>query len=340
MRDLDWLTRKKSDSVRKNFLLGLSHSRNKKHWETSTFLDFLNEKLMLDELGFYLHIRSLVFTGPQLGLSMGKYSRICYVPLARIIDIADQVVNIHRSEMLELQANLNKRSRVKGNAAVIDASLALRVVLEYYIREKKTRYIAVRGLFLLSPKTIVNNKETVDFSSFKRICKNVDSEMTDKDVISLYYQCYAMGNGTIDPKVFVLTANETGYFYHALLLRKPSADFLPIKRLYSAHETSISYVKECTANLGVPELLSDFMRYNKASSSTNPTSEQFLFFYYFLLSVPLIYKNPSFKHDLSILPEAFTPFVSHLRSQKLKRLHTQFAIRIIQKNWRRMMKDK
>ena len=107
-------------------------------WEIYTFREFLMEEMALDELGFYLHTRFLLFRGPQLSYSAGKYSMAHFFPLDRVFKVCDSVMfKLAKEEIEEFKALLRTKAKEKGLVPHIESSLALRLMLEYYRREKK-----------------------------------------------------------------------------------------------------------------------------------------------------------------------------------------------------------
>jgi len=55
-----------SHNLRLQLLLGLQSMKPSKNWECSLFADFLEERLLNDDLHYFLHVRNLLFDGPQL----------------------------------------------------------------------------------------------------------------------------------------------------------------------------------------------------------------------------------------------------------------------------------
>jgi len=48
-------------------------------------------------------------------------------------------------------------------------------MLEFYIREKKQKYIAIHGLFKLA----IEEEGRIIYSTFKNICYNIDSHLEE-----------------------------------------------------------------------------------------------------------------------------------------------------------------
>lgn len=78
-----------------------------------------------------------------------------------------------KEEIEEFKALLRTKAKEKGLVPHIESSLALRLMLEYYRREKKWKFLAVSQLFNLCPD------KHYGFSSFKTICKNLNSDTSE-----------------------------------------------------------------------------------------------------------------------------------------------------------------
>jgi hypothetical protein len=64
--------------------MALEQEKVRRMWEIYTFREFLMEEMTRDEMGFYLHCRFMLFEGPQLSHSAGRYSMAHFVLLSRV----------------------------------------------------------------------------------------------------------------------------------------------------------------------------------------------------------------------------------------------------------------
>jgi len=58
-------------------------------WEYHTFLEFLNEKMALDDLVYFLHCRNLLYKGPQTNHPNAFNSRVHYVSVRQANGLVD-----------------------------------------------------------------------------------------------------------------------------------------------------------------------------------------------------------------------------------------------------------
>ena len=116
--ELEWWKKDSIDSLRIKLLLALRQANIKKVWELYTFQEFLNEELMLDELGFYLHCRHLMFKGPQLANAHGKYSTVHYVDRLHVNSLIDSLMpKLSSKEKSDLKVQLHAKSKNKQEGA-------------------------------------------------------------------------------------------------------------------------------------------------------------------------------------------------------------------------------
>jgi hypothetical protein len=60
-------------------------------WEYEMFLEFLEERLCKDEMYFFLHVRNILFRGPQLLDSRSTFERVHFIPTTRAISLVDTI---------------------------------------------------------------------------------------------------------------------------------------------------------------------------------------------------------------------------------------------------------
>jgi hypothetical protein len=99
---------------------------------------------------------------------------------------------------------------------VLDSQTALKIFLEYYIREKKVRAFIIRKMFEEEPRLTQSVKSGISFFSFKKILTQFDPDITDIEVATLYRDAWTSGNGSVNFDSFFLVANEKTFFLKTL----------------------------------------------------------------------------------------------------------------------------
>jgi len=90
VRLMEFYEQEDSDHLRLQLLLGLKlNSEENKMWEYHTFLEFLNEKMALDDLVYFLHCRNLLYKGPQTNHPNAFNSRVHYVSVRQANGLVD-----------------------------------------------------------------------------------------------------------------------------------------------------------------------------------------------------------------------------------------------------------
>jgi hypothetical protein len=361
-----WWGKEAAERSRLNLLLALKNDKLRKIWEIMTFIEFLQEDLMVDELGFFLHCRAMIFEGPQLTLSTGRFSALHYVTFQRVCEVVDRVMyKISARERQEIRDLLMDRTRNKKNKLTIEASLALRVMLEYYRREKKCRVIVVKQLFEAAPKS----NGIVDFQAFREICLNLNQDISETSLARYYRECWILGNGRMDASVFLLMANETAFFFKALRLRGdweapplnenteidatageyPSRMSEAYVRFKKMSKNYIRLVKDAFAAMGCSEfahqlkLLEDSLKRkcqgNPEDYNGRSLADIYRAFWRLLCEMKLAYQAYNYSHteyvsDISDLSKPCSAFFDSLLTVNLQKISTNRLIRQIQKNWR------
>lgn len=355
VKELEIWKKPGSDKIRLDLLLGLSQDKYKKNWEIQTFIEFLNEQMALDELGFFLHCRSLLFKGPQLSIAIGQFSNYHVLPFKRVEEVIDIVMEkISVAERTELKNLLLKKSKFKEGNYSIDSGLVLRLMLEYYIREKKSKYVAIRTLFNLVPKT--GNSVHLDFNAFKEIICNLNPEASEQTIGKLFRDCYSLSNGLITPDIIFIVCNETNFFFNSLHLKSdksPSESEMKILySLFNSHKADLNLIRDIIKAAGVSEVLFYFNKLEHAilakdvSKGFMSIKHYFKNFWVLIRQLSNCYTEvnsvnflPFFTEkmvteDLFSGPGSCKAFVDLLESLVIYKLNTKRAIRRIQRNWK------
>jgi hypothetical protein len=190
VRDIEHKLEDRGNKARVDLLMALEQEKVRKMWEIYTFREFLMEDMGQDELAFYLHCRFLLFRGPQLSHSAGKYSMAHFVPLDRVYEVCDCVMyKLSAEEKENFKALLKVKSKEKQKMLQIESSLSLRLMLEYYKREKKCKYLAWVQMFHMCPDKNVN----IGFNTFKLICRNMNMDTSDTKIAKAYRDVFVIG---------------------------------------------------------------------------------------------------------------------------------------------------
>ncbi|CAG9320298.1 unnamed protein product [Blepharisma stoltei] len=271
VKELEWWKRDATDEIKFQFLLGISQENSKKLWEINTFKEFLNEDLMLDELGFFLHCRYLLFRGPELNYPQAKTAVAHFVQYSRVLEIIEKVMTeIPKENLEDLVAILYDKSKTKGGIRILECSLVLRIMLEYYKNEKQMKYRSVVELFEKSP---AQEDSYISFNIFQSICKNISANISDYTIIKLYRDCWSISNGKITADTFFLVANESSLLYDLLSIKgdwscppltsnheidtksgKYAERMNKIYQLHVADEENIELIKHTIHSMGISEL--------------------------------------------------------------------------------------
>ena len=220
VKELEWWRKDKADEYRKLMLYALAQESSKRVWEVNTFREFLMEELMLDELGFYLHCRFLLFDGPQLSHSSARYLQIHYVELGKVFEVVNIVMSsLPHYTVEDLKETFKDRSKKRGNVVSIEYCFVLRVLLEYYRHEKTHRYRTVKDMFKLAFTRHPQTESKLYFTGFAHVCKNLFPTLSDIQIAKFYRDVYAMTDGVISADAFFVVANESSYLYYSLQLK-------------------------------------------------------------------------------------------------------------------------
>ena len=356
IKELEMWKKPSADKIRLDLLLALSQEKLKKNWEIQTFLEFMNEDMMIDELAFFLHCRNLLFKGPQLGITAGQYSSAHFMPMVRVAEIIDVIMEkVSSSEREDLKNLLRVKSKMKEGIYSLDSGLVLRLLLEYYIREKKSKYLAIRTLYNLAPKNGIGNH--LAFGAFKDIFKNLNPDISECTVARLFRDCYAIGNGIITPDLIFIICNDQCLFFHSLRLKtdmqKKENELKQVYYSYNHNKTSLNLIREAIKNMGISDLLQSFQKLeqcilsNEASEGLITPKNSLKHLWGLIFQIQNIHQEvncvslaafitPNISEmEFTAGPESCKGFIELLESLTLYRLSTRIAIRKIQRNWKR-----
>lgn len=86
--------------------------------------------------------------------------------------------------------------------------MVLRILLEYYRREKKVRLVILDQMFQEQPKYGNFKKYGIDFRAFKTVLEQYDPTFRFIDIARLFRAAWTTGNGFVNFESFFIAATE------------------------------------------------------------------------------------------------------------------------------------
>eukprot|EP00347_Sterkiella_histriomuscorum_P014800 403359475 len=217
----------KVDNLRLQLLIGLQTMKPSKMWECNTFVDFLEERLLNDDLHFFLHARNILYKGPHLQDIEAAQEPMYFVEQKQINSSIEIIFgNMPSFDVADIKKKFEQISADKskdfsyaetmGNLP-LDSSLVLRVFLEYYRNEKKAKQFIIKRLF----KEVGGGQpnQSISFTQFKDVVAQIQPDINESDIAMLYRTSWMLGNGKVNFDTFFLAANETNFFVKCMQLR-------------------------------------------------------------------------------------------------------------------------
>jgi hypothetical protein len=206
VREIDCFEKDSSDNGRMQLLLGLQSHRSNANWESYNFREFLEEKFSEDELYFFLHCRFLIYGGPQLGIASGMYNSKCFISYERVFEIVQIVMQ--KSPEKDRRLLLEKLSDCESYKLnkLLDSAMTLRVLLEYYIREKKVKVSILRSLY--DEQASIEYTTGISFNGFKSIIDQFDRTISLIETAELYRESWLAGGGIITFESIVVAMHD------------------------------------------------------------------------------------------------------------------------------------
>lgn len=192
----------------------------KKLWDFLTFKEFLTESLSNDELYFYLHFRNLIFEGPQLNYQSSTFEVVSYVSyenVKRLILVQFESKVEFGEDLQKLLEKLDKHVVRKNKKELIDGYFALRLILQFYIQEKKVFLDKLRRAF--ARVSFMGEKDldaTLNFLEFREFVNLSFEKVTQLETCQLYRLAWNLGNGTVNFSSFLTAAYELKIFIKEL----------------------------------------------------------------------------------------------------------------------------
>ncbi|KRX06027.1 hypothetical protein PPERSA_01105 [Pseudocohnilembus persalinus] len=176
---------KLADDIRVNFYIDLMSPLLDQIWDVVIFREFLNEDSSNDELFFYLHVRNLIFKGPQMNHNCASFHPVHFI---------------------------------KWEHA--EYSLVIRTLLEYFRSERHQKYKIIRDLFFNQQGQTIEGRFSINFEGFRNLFENENFLNTNElEKAYLYRQCYSLGRGVVSPEVFFAVITDSNFLTKHLIFK-------------------------------------------------------------------------------------------------------------------------
>jgi len=216
----------------------LTDPKLERTWDVALFKDFLDEKYSSDEIFFYLHCRYQIFRSPQLSNLAGALTPIHWVRLTICENVLKHMFkNMEEEQYESLLASFKERVREKKKKTFVDSSLVLKVLLETYRQEKRSKLENIRESFVKVAYEGLNRFE-VSFADFKDIMDLHYPASSEVEKLRLYREAWCIGNGALDFKTFTIAASESNFFLS--MLKTEMIAEMPFVNEASENESQVS----------------------------------------------------------------------------------------------------
>ena len=209
-------------SLRRSFRDSLTNNKCFKLWDAITFKEFLAETLPQDEVLFYLHIRFLLYNGPQLRAPGAAFEYMHLINYVRAEEMIEHVLKdlFDEENVRNVIAKVKQRGRIKNNQLFIDAGFCLRVILESYRKVKEKKFDALKQLIEAQPN-ISSHKEqfSISYRSFITVVETICPNYLELEMTELYRLSWKIGKGKVDAIAVITALNESGFLVKCLKLR-------------------------------------------------------------------------------------------------------------------------
>ena len=230
-REIKCLEYTEKDAIsRKNrldILIGLEASNNDKLWEMNVFKEFLEEELGLDELVYFLHCRFILFKGSQMSVPTAGFCVTHFVSKDRVFDAIERIMYAYseddKKELMGKLTEFAKHSYKDPNA--FDYAMVLRVLLEFYRKEKKENLVKFEKLYNTSKQNLKTSSLIFPFQEFNNILQeDYDKNINDSDICNIYRESYIAGGCSITSDSILLTFSETPFWIQYLRLKGQNSE--------------------------------------------------------------------------------------------------------------------
>jgi len=178
----------------------------------------LYEKHPMDELFFYLHCRNFLLKGPSSNKLSTMYSVVEFIELSKVEElIQKQFYNTEKHKTKALLDKLSSRA-VPGwrfkSIKMIDMNFALRIVLEFYVLEKRIYLASLRTVFseMSRLSSFQSAEGGISMVYFAKLMELNFPHVSPVEICGMYRKAWSLGQGACTFDAFVAAANEEGWF--------------------------------------------------------------------------------------------------------------------------------
>ena len=150
---------------------------------------------------------------------------VCYVELEKLIKIVRiQFIDAMDESLIQLINILRSRIIKRGELEEIDGYFALRLILQFYKREKKTKLSLMSSSFSMFTYHDPTKKAvSLNFEEFTLFLNETFRNITEMDTCILFRTAWSYGDGEVTFYSFLCAAEEKGYFLRELLMENTAA---------------------------------------------------------------------------------------------------------------------
>lgn len=202
-------------TARLNLYLCLELSASKKFWELQVFKEFLDEICAVDELIFFLHARRILFSGPQLNHPAAISCPIHFISRDSAFEALEKILYQFKPDQRTLlkEKLVEYAKSVHKDGMALDSVMVLRVLLEYYRKQKKENIAKFSEIY----KSVKSTKEILDenatFEDFKNMMLTLfDPEINQIDLVKLYRDSYVAGGSKSNINSILTIFNESHFY--------------------------------------------------------------------------------------------------------------------------------
>ena len=164
---------------------------------------------------------------------------VCYVELEKLIKIVRiQFIDAMDESLIQLINILRTRVIKRGELEEIDGYFALRLIQQFYKREKKTKLSLMSSSFSMFTYHDPSKKAvSLNFEEFTLFMNETFRNITEMDICVLFRAAWSYGDGEVTFYSFLCAAEEKGYFLRELLMENTAALTLTSNKLEVEQKT-------------------------------------------------------------------------------------------------------
>lgn len=210
------------DELRLDFYVNLNTIYYKKIWEIYIFKIFLDEKHNEDELFFFQHCRHIQLQQPQSNRKQPSFEVITYVPMKNVEQLLQmQFPNDTDFALSFILAKIGEYKKPIDKVMSVDVYFVLRVMLEFYIHEKKKKIQKLRQIWDQYPNKNLNDPAMgicQSFVNFRLFMFQAFPWIKDNQLALVYRNSWSLGGSLVNFDSSLCIFNEEGLFTEGIRL--------------------------------------------------------------------------------------------------------------------------